>query len=214
MIKNLKQRLTMPINNVQRRRIDRKKLSPLAGGVAGRLQQMTQIGNERVNSQAKIPFRERSSFRAFVLAILSEEATATYQSRAENSVFMDQAPPPIIFRIPEMHACIPAPNNLSRVGAEDAFFIDAHPVALPASDDVMVPKLGALVNIVYDDPVNMIGPRYLGPSKGKSAEKTKMDLKSETSAMNAIGSRFSNISVGDYDKQVNIGAGIQEVVEE
>ena len=91
MIKKLKQRLTMPINNVQRRRIDRKKLSPLAGGVAGRLQQMTQIGNERVNSQAKIPFRERSSFRAFVLAILSEEATATYQSRAENSVFMDQA---------------------------------------------------------------------------------------------------------------------------
>ena len=51
MKQKLKERLTMPINNVQRRRVDKIKLSPLDNGVEGRLQQLSQIGNERVNSQ-------------------------------------------------------------------------------------------------------------------------------------------------------------------
>ena len=214
MTNKLKERLTMPINNIQRRRIDKIKLSPLDSGVEGRLKQLTQVGNERVSGQTSIPFRERGSFRAFVLAILPEEATKTYQSRAENNVFMEQAPPPIIFRIPEMPACLPAPDNLSTITARDSLLIEVHPVALPANDGVMVPKVGALVDIVYDDPINMIGPRYLGPSKSKSAEKTNMDAAKEPSATKSINSRFSNVNVGDYDKQVVVGAKMREVTEE
>ena len=88
MKKKLKERLTMPINNVQKRRVDRIKLSPIDNGVEGRLEQLTQLGNERVNSQTSIPFRERGRFKAFVLAVLPDEAIKTYQSSAENSVFM------------------------------------------------------------------------------------------------------------------------------
>lgn len=214
MKQKLKERLTMPINNVQRRRVDKIKLSPLDNGVEGRLQQLSQIGNERVNSQTSIPFRERGTFKAFVLAILPDEATKTYQSAAENSVFMEQAPPPIIFRIPEMHACLPAPENLFTVTQKDSLLIEVHPVALPANDGVTTPKLGALVDIVYDDPINMIGPRYLGPSKGKSAEKTNMDAVREPSAAKSIASRFTNSNIADYDNKVTVGTKMKEIAEE
>ena len=210
MAKDLKQRLTMPINNAQRRRIDRKKLSSTDGSITGRLRQLNQIGNERVSSQTAIPFREKSRFKAFVLAHLSTEDGKLYQTSSENEVFNDQAPPAIVFRIPELHACIPAPANLPIAGANsiaesDKFLINLHPVALPVNDSVSLPKVGSQIEIIFEDPVNVRGPRYLGAIKGSSAEKTNFNSNQSVSSREAIEKRYSNASVSSYDRGVTIG---------
>jgi len=208
MIKELKKRLTAPINNVQKRRVDRRKLSPLGGTVSDRLRQLSQIGKERVSSQVSIPFRERGVFKAFVLAVLNPEKNSVYQSKIENQVFMDQGAPPVIFRIPEMHACFPAPNDLTTLSDMDSFLIEVHPVALPMNDSVATPRVGALIDIVYEDPVNMIGPRYLGAVKERSAEKTNMNASKQENATKTLNSRFSGISVSDFDRGVTVGASM------
>tara|TARA_R100000005_G_C5002635_1_gene210343 strand:+ start:937 stop:1581 length:645 start_codon:yes stop_codon:yes gene_type:complete len=210
----LKKRLTAPTNNVHRRRVDKRKLSPLAATVSDKLEQLTQVAKERVSEQVAIPFRERGVFKGFVLAVLSKNSSAAYQGNIEKDVFMDQAPPPIIFRIPEMHACIPAPDTLDSSEGFDSLLVEAHPVALPMNDSVRIPKVGALVDIIYEDPVNMIGPRYLGPVKGQSAEKTNLNSTQEEKALTTFNDRFSNVNVSDYDSKVSIGATIEAVEED
>ena len=210
MTNKLKQRLTAPINNLQRRRVDKRKLDPLSATVSGRLEQLSQIGKERVSEQASIPFRERGVFKAFVLAVLSPEKNKVHQSKMENEVFMDQGAPAIIFRIPEMHACLPAPSDLTTLDDKDSFLIEVHPVALPMNDSVIAPKVGAMVDIIYEDPVNMIGPRYVGAVKGQSAEKTNMNASKEDKATKTLNSRFSGVSVSDFDGGINIGAKIAD----